>query len=43
MVLSPAKPDTYDVPCLHPEVVAVTRAALLPHKEARGCHCVVPG
>lgn len=35
MKSSTAKPDTCDVPCLHPEVVAVTRAALLPHEEAQ--------
>jgi len=35
MALSPARPDTCDVPCLHPEVVAATRAALLPHEEAQ--------
>ncbi len=35
MALSPAKPDTCDVPCLHPEVVGAARAALLPHEEAQ--------
>jgi DNA-binding transcriptional ArsR family regulator len=35
MALSPAKPDTCDVACLHPEVVGAARATLLPHEEAQ--------
>jgi len=35
MALSPTKPDTCDVACLHPEVVGAARATLLPHEEAQ--------
>jgi len=35
MALSPAKADTCDVACLHPEVVGAVRATLLPHEEAQ--------
>lgn len=35
MALAPVKPDTCDVPCLHPDAVREARAALLPHEEAQ--------
>lgn len=36
MALPAAKPDTCDVPCLHPEAVGAVRQTLIPHEEARG-------
>lgn len=36
MVRQVMKPDSCDVPCLHPETVRAARATLLPHGEAQG-------